>query len=100
MAKPRSTPPVSVSQRVEAALSMGGLRQWLLLEDAAQIAEAKLLLKAAKAKHVEPVTLAEMERLQETARAGIAARAFSRPALTVVETPAAEEPARKRRKAA
>ena len=100
MAKPRSTPPANVAQRVEAALSMGGLRQWLLLEDAAQIAEAKLLLKAAKAKHVEPVTADEIERLQETARAGIAARAYSRPVLTVVETPVAEEPARKRRKAA
>lgn len=76
--------PVSgVARRVEEALarSAGSLRLWLVFEDVGDVAEAKALLSAAKARHVEALTSAERERREGRAfrlvaeRAGIAAAA-------------------------
>ena len=102
MAKPRTQTPETVRTRVERALAMGALKQWLLLETATEVAEAKALLAAAKARHVEPLTADELARRQAAALAAITARALAshRPRPAVLVEAEAPEPARRRRKAA
>ncbi|QJE72850.1 hypothetical protein HHL28_06875 [Aerophototrophica crusticola] len=100
--RPNTLP--SVADRVALALSRGTLMQWLQVEDGAQAAEAKALLSAAKAKHIQVLTDAQVAERHAKALAEVTARAFATtpaPVAPVIEVEEAPKPAalKSRRKA-
>ncbi|HSK41215.1 MAG TPA: hypothetical protein VK943_15720 [Arenibaculum sp.] len=73
----RRTTAASVAERVEQAVerSNGRLRLWIVFDDAAEVQEARSLLSAAKARHVEALSRQEWMRREERALRRVAAPA-------------------------
>jgi hypothetical protein len=91
-----------VAGRVEEALnrSGGSLRLWIVFEDEGEVAQAKALLSAAKARHVEALSSAERERRERRAFRLVAERAGAATAPPVPPEPSMPEPARQGRRRA
>lgn len=91
-----------VAGRVEEALnrSRGSLRLWIVFEDEGEVAEAKALLSAAKARHVEALSAAERERRERRTFKLVAERAGAAAAPPVPPEQPMPEPARRGRRAA
>lgn len=98
--RPRPNALPTLADRVGHALARGTLVQWLQVDDAGQAAEARALLSAAKAKHIQVLTAAQVAERHAKALAEVTARAFAAtpvPLAPVAEVEEAPKPAPKAR---